>query len=60
MGMESREELSVAQDKNETLDGFGVRLINVCWVPTVYKHWAKDSGPREDSDGLDLQATEGD
>lgn len=49
----------MAQDKNETLDGFGVRLINICWVPTVYKHWAKDLGPREDAEGLDLQATEG-
>lgn len=36
MGMESREELSAAQDENETLDGFGVRLVNICWVPTVY------------------------
>lgn len=47
MGMESREELSVAQDKNETLNGFGVRLVNICWVSTVYKHWAKDLGPRK-------------
>lgn len=46
MGMVSREELFVVQDKNETLGGFGVRLIDICWVPTVYKHWAKDLGPR--------------
>lgn len=50
--METEQKFSIAQDTNETLDGFGVWLIDICWVPTVYKQWTKDSGCKEESDDL--------
>lgn len=49
--MEMEHKLSIAQDTNKTLNGFGVWL-NICWVPTVYKQWTKDSGSKEESDDL--------